>query len=86
MSQYVIVLVVGVLLGLTKKEVSQKHLVIGIVVIPLIVGFYVMYGLALNFDPISVLLLQKHHQIIVHIAFLYAIELGLLIKLVRKIL
>ncbi len=83
---YAIVIVVGILLGLTNKEVSQRSLLIGIFVIPFIVGFYVMYGLALDFDVTSLLALQIHHQLIVHIAFLYAIELALIIKLIRKLM
>ena len=84
MYSYLIVVFFGVLFGMTNKDLSVTSLLIGIFTVGCLISIYLVVGTALNFDIVDLALLKVNHHIKVQLAFFYAIEFGLVIKLLRK--
>lgn len=83
MLRVIVVIAIGVILGLHPKKVPTKELAwMGVSNLFIVLGL-IGFGVVLGLDPSGVVKLEEASIIVSALTFFYAIQIGVVIKLLR---
>ncbi|MCU7875277.1 MAG: hypothetical protein KZQ84_00505 [Candidatus Thiodiazotropha sp. (ex Lucinoma borealis)] len=84
MIRYLVVIGLGLFFGLHPKKVPIKRLLVLFASNLALIAVFVAAGASLGFDFTEIILLKKNHVIVTALTVSYALQLGLIIKLIRS--